>query len=1062
MIVTWVLGASILLLGISAGLSLRLIRVTGRWPAWTAIAVAAVLMASERGLALMRLLSGEATSTRDTGPLWITLGISLLLVAALASVVTGSRSLRRSADALRSSEQQFRRLFERSPVGYQSLDVGGYLIEVNSAWLKMLGYSRDQVIGRWFGDFIASGCADRFEERFTRLKVEGEVHGVEYELVRADGSAILCELDGRISYDAQGNVECTHCVVRDVTASKRVGRAKAETLELLQLINAADTTENLLRRLTHYFRRLAGCEAVGVRLRDRYDFTYYETSGFPEGFVLQENGLCARDEAGDLIRDSDGDAVLECICGDVIRGRFDPAIPFFTEHGTFWTNSTTDYLASHDEVDRQARPRNRCNGEGYESVALLPLRVGSETVGLLQLNDRRRGFFTQEGIDRLEQLAGYVAVAVSRRLAADAARGAEQRYRTLASHLPGGAVHLFDRDLRLVVAAGGVSPSLSLTGEDVEGRQLHEALSPDVYILIEPHYRAALAGDEQDLEVLVDERWFDLRSVPIRDDSGAVVAGMVVWLDLTKRKRAEVALRQSEARYRALADNAPLGVYRTTPDGRIEYANPALVEMLGYSSLAELASRNLENEGFEPQYDRQRFKARLMREGSITGLEASWRRRDGSLIYVRENARVTRDADGTPVYYDGIVEDVTAWKEAEQALRESEARFRQVAENVPDVFWLVSPDYTEVAYISPGYENVWGQSCQSLYDKPETWLEAVHPQDRARVARDIEARARGEASDTEYRIQRPDGTTRWIRDQGFPVLDGDGKVCRAAGIARDITERVRVQEELAQYRDHLEELVRQRTRELERSQEELRRSERLASLGTFAAGLAHEINNPIGSILLAADNARRFGDGPQSQQIIERALTKIVANATRCGHIVKSVLQFARDEASDKLPGDLCSVLRNAIDATREYADQRGASVEFVAEDALPDVNMAPVVIEQAFVNLIRNAVESREAGARVTLQVERRPGVVRVSVADDGRGLTPDQKSRLFDPFFTTRRQSGGTGLGMSISHGIIAEHGGTIDIDSRRRQGTVIIVELPLHSTPEQQVTHAESTGR
>ena len=150
------------------------------------------------------------------------------------------------------------------------------------------------------------------------------------------------------------------------------------TIESLRLCQQARSVRELMQLLRGYFQRLTGCEAVGVRLRDGDDFPYYETRGFPPEFVRAENRLRAVDQAGEVVRDSSGNPVLECMCGNILCGRYDPSKPFFTAHGSFWSNCTTELLAGATETDRQARTRNRCNGEGYESVALLPLRGGSD------------------------------------------------------------------------------------------------------------------------------------------------------------------------------------------------------------------------------------------------------------------------------------------------------------------------------------------------------------------------------------------------------------------------------------------------------------------------------------------------------------------------------------------------------------------------------------------------------------------------------------------------------------------------------------------------------------
>ncbi len=204
-------------------------------------------------------------------------------------------------------------------------------------------------------------------------------------------------------------------------------------IQLLEICNRASGLPELTHDLTGFFREITGCEAIGVRLEQDGDFPYFETCGFPAEFVERERHLCERDTHGAIVRDFQGNPVLECMCGNVLRGRFDPAKPFFTARGSFWTSSTSQLLASTTEADRQARTRNRCNGEGYESVALIALRYQNKTFGLVQFNDRRPGRFSLTGIEFFESLIDYVAIAVSKRLDEMALRESEARYRALFS-----------------------------------------------------------------------------------------------------------------------------------------------------------------------------------------------------------------------------------------------------------------------------------------------------------------------------------------------------------------------------------------------------------------------------------------------------------------------------------------------------------------------------------------------------------------------------------------------------------------------------------------------------
>ena len=193
-------------------------------------------------------------------------------------------------------------------------------------------------------------------------------------------------------------------------------RKRAEQLSqllttILDLLNRHDA-EDAIRSILLAIKSAIGIEACAIRLKGGEDYPYYVASGFPAEFVEAESSLCARDAEGMLVRDAQGQPVLECMCGNVLQGRVNPALPFFTPGGSFWTNSTTDLLASTTEADRQGRTRNRCNTAGYESVALIPLRTDEETIGLLQLNDHRRGCFTLAMIEFFEHAGRSIGVAL--------------------------------------------------------------------------------------------------------------------------------------------------------------------------------------------------------------------------------------------------------------------------------------------------------------------------------------------------------------------------------------------------------------------------------------------------------------------------------------------------------------------------------------------------------------------------------------------------------------------------------------------------------------------------
>ena len=232
-----------------------------------------------------------------------------------------------------------------------------------------------------------------------------------------------------------------------ITERKRAEVVQEATLELLHICNNSIRLPELIRQMMSYFQKISGCEAVGVRLREGEDFPYYETRGFSEEFVLAEKHLCTYDQKGELIRDVVGHPALECMCGNILCGRFDPSKSFFTPHGSFWSSSTTELLANTADADRQAKTRNRCNGEGYESVALIPLRYHNKTFGLFQFNDKKKGCFTPEKISLYENLVNYLSIAISKLISDEALRESEQFNLQIINNAEEGVV-VYGTDLR--------------------------------------------------------------------------------------------------------------------------------------------------------------------------------------------------------------------------------------------------------------------------------------------------------------------------------------------------------------------------------------------------------------------------------------------------------------------------------------------------------------------------------------------------------------------------------------------------------------------------------------
>ncbi|HUI88132.1 MAG TPA: PAS domain S-box protein [Anaerolineales bacterium] len=219
--------------------------------------------------------------------------------------------------------------------------------------------------------------------------------------------------------------------------------------------------------------------------------------------------------------------------------------------------------------------------------------------------------------------------------------------------------------------------------------------------------------------------WTSTTARVVKDDAGHVLYYEGFNIDINERKQAEEKLIESEERFRSLYENSTIGIYRTTPDGRILLANPALLQMLGYSSFEELAQRDLEEDGYEAGYERSKFRTEIERDGEVRGLESSWTKKDGTPIFIRESAKAVRDPDGKVLYYEGTVEDITDRKRAEEELRENETRFREAIEFLPIPISLADSQ-ENILYFNERFTECYGYTRQDL-PTIEAWMIHAYP-----------------------------------------------------------------------------------------------------------------------------------------------------------------------------------------------------------------------------------------------------------------------------------------------------------------------------------------------
>jgi PAS domain S-box-containing protein len=278
------------------------------------------------------------------------------------------------------------------------------------------------------------------------------------------------------------------------------------------------------------------------------------------------------------------------------------------------------------------------------------------------------------------------------------------------------------------------------------------------------------------------------------DEKGGLVSIVGTVLDITDRKRAEQDLRESEDRFRSLYENATIGIYRTTPEGRILLANPALVSMLGYGSFEELAERDLSQASYEAGYPRREFQERIDRDGAISGLESAWKRRDGSTVFVRESARLIRDDDGRPLYYDGVAEDISGRKLMEDALRESEDKFKYIFDHSVIGKSITFP--TGEIHVNEAFCKMLGYSSDTFEGR--RWQDVSHPEDIELTQKVVDSLLSGEKDSARFikRYLHKNGSIVWTEVATALRRDAADKPLYFMTALIDITHRMQAEEKL--------------------------------------------------------------------------------------------------------------------------------------------------------------------------------------------------------------------------------------------------------------------------
>jgi PAS domain S-box-containing protein len=500
-----------------------------------------------------------------------------------------------------------------------------------------------------------------------------------------------------------------------------------------------------------------------------------------------------------------------------------------------------------------------------------------------------------------------------------------------------------------------------------------------------------------------------------------------------RRQRVEQSLRDTEERMALTAESANLGLWQRDVNTDRVWATDTCRTLVGMDPVATLTPQSL-IDVCHPD-DRQRVMQACeaaVAEGKSGELEYRVVHPDGRARWILDRARVVCDGTGKPLRMSGVVMDITDRKQAEEALRESEERYRNVVETQTELICRFTPD-TTLTFVNDAYCRFFERSREQLVGTK--FIERVPASARSFVLRQIESLAASPRTQTsEHEVLRPDGSIGWQQWSNHAIVDAEGRTAELQGIGRDITSLKRAELEAEERRNEVTHLT------------------RVAILGELSGALAHELNQPLTAILSNAQAAQRLlAKTPVDLDEVREILGDIGNEDKRAGKVINRLRALLKKGEAKLLPLNLNDLATDVLELAHSELVERNIAVTTRLTPGLPDIRGDRVQLQQVLLNLIMNACEAMTDNGSVGRSLEVSTardgnGGLRLTVADHGPGISPDLIDRVFEPFMTTKTH--GLGLGLSICRSIVAAHDGRLWVVNNPDRGASFCVSLPNHA--------------
>ncbi len=862
---------------------------------------------------------------------------------------------------------------------------------------------------------------------------------------------------------------------------------REEISRLILMINTPGHFYKYMSDLTDALQEWSACEAVGIRLKQGNDYPYFETRGFPSSFIQAENKLCKYR--------SDGTPELECMCGNILCGRTDPNKSFFTLEGSFWSNNTTDLLASTNDSDRQARTRNRCNSSGYESVALIPLRSNKEIFGLLQFNDHRTNRFTPEIIGDLEKIANCISFALLRRKAEEDLNKSEHKWVVTLSSI-GDAVIATDKT--------GCITFLNPVAEKLTGWKLEDALNQNAESILNIFKENPLRESERGKNCSLMLIRKDGSEIPvemiesrINNKEDEISGTVILFRDIPLRDKAEAELKEKEVQFRNLADSGLTLIWTSDENKLCNYFNHTWLAFTGRTLEQEMGQGWID--GVHPEDLERCFQTYTSAFDNRSKFDMEYRLRhvSGEYRWIRDLGTPNFDSRGEFIGYIGHCFDISVDKLSENILRENEQHLKSLLEQTQkqkneiqiqnerlesllrishykmtsrnDLLNHVLKEAIDLTFSQVGYIFSYDESEKILtlnalssgameictVENPKTeydlngaglWGEPIR-QGRAIVVNEYEA-------DHESKRGTPEGHVILHRFLTIPVII-DNVIVGVVGVANknedyepsDVRQLTLLMDAAWRMLEH-EKVV----ENLKIAKEKAEEGEKLKS--AFLANMSHEIRTPMNGILGFAELLKEPGlSGEEKEEyigIIEksgRRMLNIINDIISISKLESGLMQVSLKETNIN---DQINYIHTFF---RPEAEKKGINI-FCFHDLLEKeaiINTDREKLYAILTNLVKNAIKFTWQGS-IEIGYHKKDKFLEFYVRDTGNGIPPEQLDIIFERFRqgneSLTRNYEGAGLGLSISKAYVEMLGGKIWVSSSYGKGSCFYFTIPYTS--------------